>query len=169
MAVDRLLTLYQGPLYRFIYRRIGPAHQDAEEIMQDTFVAALRSAPQYRGEETVLAWLRGIARHKIADYFRKQGRRGAELNIDILDTMDGCCEDRDLSDPLALREAVDLALDSIPHHYRDLLLRKYQQGWSIQEIAGENHESTKAVESRLVRARTSLAQSFKRIWGGDYR
>ncbi len=168
-AVDQLLTLYQGPVYRFIYRRVAPARADAEEILQDTFVAALRSAARYRGDETVLAWLYGIARHKIADYYRRRGRQGMELGIETLDAVSESHSDGDLGDQMALREAVDLALDSIPTQYRDLLLKKYQQGWSVGEIAGESQESAKAVESRLTRARASLAKSFRQIWGGDYR
>lgn len=168
-AVDQFLTLYQGQVYRFIYRRVAPAHADAEEILQDTFVAALRSTPRFRGDETVLAWLYGIARHKIADYFRQRGRQGMELGLDTLDAVSESHTDGDLSDQMALREAVDLALDSIPTQYRDLLLKKYQQGWSVVEIAGDSKETAKAVESRLTRARSSFAKSFRQIWGGDYR
>lgn len=165
-AVEQLLTLYQGPVYRFIFRRVSPAHQDAEEILQDTFVAALHSAERYQGGETVLAWLYGIARHKVADYFRRRGKRGADVGLDALDSL-GNLED-DLADRLAMREAVDLALDGIAPQHRDLLLKKYQLGLSVEEIARDGHESAKAVESRLTRARTSLVKSFRRIWGGDY-
>lgn len=61
-------------LYRYALRRIGAADV-AEDLVQETFLAALRSAGDFAGRSKIETWLVGILRHKIADYLRSLSRR----------------------------------------------------------------------------------------------
>jgi len=71
---DRAISLfyrrYRKKLLVFIERKVrqGPA----EEITQDVFVSALESLPVYKGKSSLYSWLLGIARHEIADFYRKK-------------------------------------------------------------------------------------------------
>ena len=60
-------------VFAFIYHLLNGARADAEEIWQDTFVAALRALPGYRGQSQLSSWLCGIARRKVADFHRRRG------------------------------------------------------------------------------------------------
>jgi RNA polymerase sigma-70 factor (TIGR02943 family) len=60
-------------LYRFSLLRVGDSGH-AEDLVQETFLAALKSWESYKGESTIRGWLLGIMKHKIADHFRKEGR-----------------------------------------------------------------------------------------------
>lgn len=51
------------------------SHDDAEDLVQDTYLRALRSLPNYRGDAPLRAWLLAIARNTCADYVRRQQRR----------------------------------------------------------------------------------------------
>ncbi len=77
--VDR----YGDILYRFACQRLSDT-ATAEELVQETFLAALRTRATFRGQSTESTWLMGILKHKIIDHLRKSGR---ERNFS--DTPDG--------------------------------------------------------------------------------
>ena len=70
--VDR----YGDTLFRFALSRLRNA-DSAEEVVQDTFVAALRARDQYSGEGPEGAWLLGICKRKIVDFIRRRNRPDA--------------------------------------------------------------------------------------------
>lgn len=64
-------------LYRFALARIGDPTQ-AEDLVQETLLAALQAKARYAGGASERTWLIGILKHKLADCFRKAGRESAE-------------------------------------------------------------------------------------------
>ncbi len=64
---------YGDVLYRHAYFRLRDAMQ-AEEMVQETFLAALKSSDRFAGKSTEKTWLVGILKHKIIDYIRKAVR-----------------------------------------------------------------------------------------------
>lgn len=68
------LAEYGDALFRYAKKRVGD-RDVAEDLVQDTFLAALRSASEFEGRSKVLTWLIGILRHKIADHMRKLARQ----------------------------------------------------------------------------------------------
>jgi RNA polymerase sigma-70 factor (ECF subfamily) len=60
-------------LYRFALLRVRDPHV-AEDLVQETFIAALQGLDRFRGGSAVRTWLVGILKHKIIDYFRKSSR-----------------------------------------------------------------------------------------------
>ncbi len=82
---DNWLKEYGDFLYRYALVRLRDK-QTAEDIVQETFLAALRGKENFKGEASEKTWLVGILKHKITDYFRKNTR---ELPIaEILSTGD---------------------------------------------------------------------------------
>ncbi len=158
------------PLYRFVLLRVGGRHAECEEIVQDTFLAAIDSIERYRGEGSLYAWLCGIARWKVARVARK--RRLPTLSLaeagPTLDDLAQC--DRDLPEQVfASKETaqlVQLALSLCPADHQEVLVEQYYQGRSVPQIAERRDQSTKAVESLLVRARQSLKKAFRRLRTG---
>ena len=73
-------------LYRYALARVG-RRDVAEDLVQETFVAALQSAERFRGESSERTWLIGILRHKFLDWRRRQSRQpvvGAGADTDEL-------------------------------------------------------------------------------------
>jgi RNA polymerase sigma-70 factor, ECF subfamily len=60
-------------LFRFAMLRIGDRHA-AEDLVQETFLAALAARESFSGRSTEATWLVGILKHKIADHFRRKAR-----------------------------------------------------------------------------------------------
>jgi len=71
------LSLYGDILYRYGLARVRDA-EIAEDLVQETFLAALKAKEKFAGQSTTQTWLIGILKHKMIDYFRKASREQAQ-------------------------------------------------------------------------------------------
>jgi RNA polymerase sigma-70 factor (ECF subfamily) len=153
-------------LYAFVWTQVGGPHADVEEIVQDTLLHAWRDRERFRQDASPLTWLRAIARHRLLEHRRKAGRRErADAVIRALERIDAALLPEDTLRTGELRAAVWRALETIGPDYAELLVRRYLDDRSLEEIARELGESEKAVESRLHRAREAFRVAIQR--GGD--
>lgn len=163
-AWKELCETYSRPLYLYAYHRIGDASA-AEDVRQETLLAAVEGIARYRGEAPLFAWLCGIARRKAFDELGRRGRQDLPL-----ETADQEAWQRPERSPLPdelveraqTRAAVVQALWSLPEDYREALLARYVRGEGVQEIAGRLGRSYKAAESVLSRGREALLRSLKK-------
>lgn len=81
---------YGDYLYRYALARLRDTAA-AEELVQETFLAALHSRKNFRGHSSMRTWLTGILKHKVVDHFRKQSREqrteDIETSADLLDSL----------------------------------------------------------------------------------
>lgn len=80
-------------LYRYAVARVG-RRDIAEDLVQETFVAAMQASGRFRGESSERTWLIGILRHKLLDWRRRQGRELPGLPSDHDDVIDQWFDDR---------------------------------------------------------------------------
>src|ERR1700756_2920468 len=71
-------------LYRYALERVRK-HHVAQDLVQETFLAAVRTHDRFRGGSTVRSWLCGILKHKICDYYRKLGRETPFTDLEFLE------------------------------------------------------------------------------------
>jgi len=156
-AVSLLVERYADDVYRFVYNQVGGLPEDTEDIVQETFIAALRAARRFRGNSKLRTWLFSIALHKIADQKRWAARRPQvalqDVHIPLL--AEGTLPELAL-EQTELFQAVRQSLLQLPAHYRTALVLKYVEDIPVREIAQIMHRSEKSVESVLVRARRKL-------------
>ncbi len=81
---EQWVDLYGNYLYRFALGRLRDP-QEAENVVQETFLAALKAKDTFSGRSTERTWLIGILKHKIIDYFRKKYREIPISNLHIDD------------------------------------------------------------------------------------
>lgn len=80
-AWETLFTAHYPNLFRFFRSRVATV-EDAEDLANDVFIEAYRSIERYNARKNAFgAWLFGIARHLVADHYRRHSRRGAELDV----------------------------------------------------------------------------------------
>lgn len=77
---------YGDFLFRYAVSRVRN-EAAAEDMVQETFLAALKSRESFTGQSSERTWLVGILRHKIIDYFRKASRERAETDMDAGDNL----------------------------------------------------------------------------------
>jgi RNA polymerase sigma-70 factor (ECF subfamily) len=166
-----LYEAYAEQVWRAVARLMGPQSAEVADVVQETFLAAARSAGTYDpGRGPLWLWLWGIARRHVALHYRKRERHdrlknaGAWLaagNGQVLRWLEGR-EDG----PPELLEAAELVtlvratLAGLPADYEDLLTAKYLDGASVEQIAGREHSTSTAVRSKLARARQAFRQAF---------
>src|SRR5262249_44796541 len=70
-------------LYRYALARVRRP-EVAQDLVQETFLAAIRSQDRFGGQSSVRSWLCGILKHKLADYYRKLGRETPFTDLEFL-------------------------------------------------------------------------------------
>lgn len=165
-TLDLLYREYKERLFRFVLLKVHGDTHVAEDIVQESFAAALQSLGRFRARSSAYTWLCSIAQHKIADHYRKQPPADAEtVSLDMLAERP---EDDDhiLSsierwlDAKETHNSVQHALRALPATYSDVLRYKYFDGLSVVEIGCELGRSPKAIEGLLARARRALSDSL---------
>ena len=159
-AVRRLLDESGPVVFGYVLARVGGARSVADDLVQDTFLEAIRSAHTFRGDSLLTTWLCAIARRRIARHFEAE-RRAAGLDDDaVLDVGEG-------SVGVAAEEVVDQrdevvrALGRLPVLHRQVLVRKYLDDLPVAEIAAELGRSVVQVQSLLQRARVGLRRELE--------
>lgn len=176
-AAHELIEAYGDSLFRFVLRRTGGCREDAEEIVQDTFVAAVRMSGTFDGTCSVFTWLCSLARLKIGDRVKEQSRlkRATDHPVLSLDDdsrnalrqiHDPSTSLEDLVDRLDRVRLVQALLDSMTPDQREVVVLRYVEQFSVKEIAAILHRSEKAVERLLERAKERPRQEMLK-WLGD--
>lgn len=162
-----LVERHLGSVYSFVQQFVGDA-QEAEDITQDTFVKAWKSALQYRVEVSKFkTWLLRIARNTAVDFLRKR----KAIPLSYFDTDDGknvlaeTVEDTlELADELfAKTEDVTFVakmLQTLPPDGREVLVLHYTNGLTFLEIGEMLSEPLNTVKSRHYRAVRQLRKSL---------
>lgn len=162
-AFAELCRTLRDPLLATIRGRMGSAARaaiDPEDMLQATFVRAVRSVPRFewRGEGSFRRWLQSIATHVVLDAIRLQGRIGV-LKIDRDVATDGTSP----SQALRRRERLDRlqrSMQALSPDYRTVLKLSRMEGLPVKEIAARMGRSESAVKNLLLRATRQLKQSF---------
>jgi RNA polymerase sigma-70 factor, ECF subfamily len=170
-AFESLVTRHQGAVFRFA-RTITRTREDAEDVLQETFLAAYKSAVGFRGEASVRTWLLIIARNAA---FRI-GRRTATSQIEDSELWDlGLRAGWGQDDPESLavkaqrRDLLQSALDSLEASSREIIVLRDLEGMSGEETARVLGVSVEGMKSRLHRARLKLAAALRQGGGYDKR
>ena len=157
-AFDVVVTRHAASVLRMIRFRIGdPA---AEDVLQQTFLAAWRAASGFRGEAQVKTWLFTIARNTAAKA-RDRAQRSpvADVPIEALGVEAGWGSEDPETMALAAerRDLLRAAFDTLDDEAREVLTLRDLEGLSGEETAALLGVGVAAMKSRLHRARMTLA------------
>lgn len=148
--------------YGFIFARVSGNEQVAQDLLQETLLEAVKSASSFRGEAAASTWLCAIARRRLARFY--DAERRAELARSALRLVDDIRAGRahDSEGDFERQDEVVRALGRLPVLQRQVLVLKYIEDLSVQEIAEQVNRSRVQVQSLLQRGRDGL----KRQLGG---
>jgi RNA polymerase sigma-70 factor (ECF subfamily) len=165
-AIEHLFKTYFDRLYSLVFNQVGRRQEVAEDIIQETFLSALKSACRFRGQSKPYTWLCSIAHHKVVDFYRRQQKESRRRVDDI--EMDTLAEQANLVEPPAermleseeTRQCVEQAMGRLPPEYRQVLLYKYVEDMSVAEIGSVMRRSAKSIEGLLTRGRRALHEAL---------
>jgi len=167
-AWAELCERFGGALFGFAFHLCGRESAWAEDVRQETLLAAAASVHSYRGEAPLFGWLCAIARRKAADELRRRGRLADPIPEDegsagAWDRLETEPLPESMMERAELRAKVIEALWSLPPEYRRLLTARYADGIGVDALARRSGRSYKATESMLARARAALKEKLKGV------
>ncbi|HSD65546.1 MAG TPA: sigma-70 family RNA polymerase sigma factor [Vicinamibacteria bacterium] len=157
-ALEALLERHEARLYRFA-RRLCRHREDAEDVLQESLLAAARGLGGFRGASSIGTWLYTIARSFCIKKRRKSVFAPTEVSLDT----EASVAARGVADPARrpdealeasrLETALERAIGALDRPYREVLLLRDVEGLPAADVARVTGLSVAAVKTRLHRAR----------------
>ncbi|MBI5266917.1 MAG: sigma-70 family RNA polymerase sigma factor [candidate division Zixibacteria bacterium] len=176
---------YGDSLFRYALVRVRD-RTIAEDLVQDTLLAALRQVESFRGDSSERTWLTGILRHKIFDHLRKQFRNVPVQDDDVLSAVDqrgfeaegewaghwapGSLPTEWGRDPHAIMEQAEFwaafneCLSLLPRRMASLFVLHVMDGVSANELCNDFGLTPTNLRVTLYRARKQLRDCLEQRW-----
>jgi RNA polymerase sigma-70 factor, ECF subfamily len=174
----RLVDENSATIYRLALRMLN-SEQDAEDILQETFIKAFQNIQGFDGRAKISTWLYRIAANEALMFLRR--RRPDTISVE--EPFDG--DEEELQEPLQIVDWSDLpedrllstetqayinqAIKNLPDNLRVTFLLRETEGLSTQETAQVLEISEAAVKTRLSRARLQLREMLTVYFGEQLR
>src|SRR5262245_10379066 len=175
-GLEALIEAYAARVYRLAHG-VTRNLADAEEVVQDVFLTVVRKIAEFEGRSALSTWIYRITMNTALN--KRRGKR-SEVEVSLEEHLPTFKEDghragdrsflladwsRTPEEELLSEEgraAVQCAIDSLPDHYRAVLILRDVEGASNEEAAEVLGESVASVKSRLHRARMALREQLTR-------
>jgi len=157
---ERLIAVYQKPLYIFIWRMIRD-EDDAKDICQETFFKAYKKIKSFKEKSKFSSWLFQIGYRKALDFLAKKKRQRAVMN-----KMEEKSQVASNEIEFEIKEAdsaIGKIIDGLQHNHRTALHLFYKEGMSYNEIASVMKIPINTVKSNLYRGKEIIREKLSRI------
>jgi len=148
-ALEALYRAFETPVYNLALRILRNP-EDAEDVLQETFLEVVRSIKQYRGEGHLWGWIRRIAASKALMRIRRNQVRATE---ELHEESTG---DHGLGGALPARIDLERALERLSETSRSVVWLHDVEGYTHEEIAELMGKTVSFSKSQLARAHTRL-------------
>ena len=154
-AFGVLVERHQEWLVSFLAHMIS-SRTDAEELAQNVLVRAFFALPRFRGEASFRTWLRTIATREAFSFYRKRGETPTPVeDLDSFSSTEAPAQRQ-----VAEREAIKHCLNRVPYPYREILVLRYIEELSLEEIGEALDLGKSATKMRLKRAREFFQEAY---------
>jgi RNA polymerase sigma-70 factor (ECF subfamily) len=167
-AFGTLVSRHARSILSVTSRMLG-AGADAEDVAQETFVAAYRALPRFQRESKFSTWLYRIAVNRCTDWLR--ARRPGTVSIDGSVGDDLSWEPADEETPHSELEQTELAweieqgIQALPHLYRESFVLRHIEGLGYEEMSQILGVHRDTLKMRVYKARTLLCRSLAHLEG----
>ncbi len=164
----RMVDLYSPKIYRLALRIVGD-EQDAEDVLQETFIKAIQSIKTFEGRSSIATWLYRIASNEALMLLRKrkvvmvpveEEVEDGDEQRDGMQIVDWCCLPENEFLTAETRNFLDQAIGTLPLNLKMVFLLRDIQGLSVRETAEALGLTEVNVKTRLLRARLFLRQQL---------
>jgi RNA polymerase sigma-70 factor (ECF subfamily) len=150
---DVLFERFHVEIRAYALARLGH-WADADDVTQETFVAAVGSVRKLRGDQepVVQAWLLHICKHKVIDHLRRKVRAQRAVDLGVVASPDPA----HMAETTMRAQEMRHALEELTEDQRDILVRRFVLDHSLDEVAAGTGRSVGAVKSLQHRALATL-------------
>lgn len=175
---NKWIDLYADYLFNYTITRVSD-REIAQDLVQDTFLAGLKSMKNFKGEASERTWLISILKRKIIDHYRKinSNKGKAEVRITYNDDSEseGDWLEERVADPFdktaedtmqnsELGDAIYKCLEKLPEKQAEVFKMKTIQGFETEVICNELNITASNLWVIIHRARTAMAECLKENW-----
>lgn len=159
-AVEKFYQTYSSKVNKYLNYKL-PA-EEAEEILNDTFMEAIDSLPFLKEKEKIEPWLYRIAHNKMVDFYRKKKIKFTLMSqVHFLNVVaKEILEPEFQYEKNRMKEKIEKTFFQLSERHQKILRLHYEENVPVKEIALSFNMSYKAAESLLFRAR----QQFKLVY-----
>ncbi|SHJ74198.1 RNA polymerase sigma-70 factor, ECF subfamily [Pseudozobellia thermophila] len=169
---------YADYLFNYAIARINDA-EIAKDLVQETFLAGLKSAKNYKGDAAERTWLIAILKRKVIDYYRKsnskKGKAEVRINYGSQTDAEGDWLEEQVADPFSNFEhsdieneelglAIQSCIEKLPKKQAQVFTMKTIQGISTEDICNELNINPSNLWVMIHRARTALMGCLNQSW-----
>ncbi|KIL37998.1 RNA polymerase subunit sigma-24 [Gordoniibacillus kamchatkensis] len=172
-AFEELVQLYKDKIYHLAYRMLGN-RQEAEDAVQETFLRVYMNLERYDEQQKFSTWIFRIGTNLCIDRLRKKKPNyslDAELPegeggdwYSMLPSEDATPEDRVIVSET--QRQIHRAIETMPDKYKSVVILKYLQDMSLQEIGEVLDMPVTTVKTRVHRGREFLRQQLEKLDSG---
>ncbi|WP_298555458.1 sigma-70 family RNA polymerase sigma factor [uncultured Algibacter sp.] len=174
---NKWIDLYSDYLFNYTISRVSDRDK-AQDLVQDTFLAGLKSMKNFKGEASERTWLISILKRKIIDHYRKinSNKGKAEVRINYKDSeSEGDWLEERVADPFdktaedtlqnnELGDAIHNCLEKLPQKQADVFKMKTILEHETEVICNELNITASNLWVIIHRARTAMADCLKENW-----
>lgn len=171
------IDLYSDYLFNYTLARVNDKDM-AEDLVQETFLAGLKSMKNFKGEASERTWLISILKRKIIDYYRKtnsnKGKAEVRMSYNDNETEGDWLEERvadpfdktaeDLMQNSELGDAILDCLSKLPEKQAEVFRMKTIEGYETEVICKELNITASNLWVIIHRARTAMASCLEKNW-----
>lgn len=175
---NQWITLYSDYLFNYTITRVKDRNT-AQDLVQDTFFAGLKSMKNFKGEASERTWLISILKRKIIDHYRKinsaKGKAEVRINYNsdsedegdwleerVADPFDKTAEDKLENTELGL--AIHKCIGKLPAKQAEVFKMKTILGYETEAICNELNITASNLWVIIHRARTAIAACLEKNW-----
>lgn len=154
-AFEQLVVAYRDQVFRLALRMCGN-EADADEVAQEAFLSAWKALPNFRGDSQFSTWLYQLTSHAAIDLMRREKRQIAAEDITEVSAPDPAPGPQQQAEQSETRQAVRDAMAQLSPEYRQIVVLRFLQELSYEEIGAVLKLPPGTVKSRLNRAKSQL-------------
>ena len=154
-AFEQLVVAYRDQVFRLALRMCGN-EADADEVAQEAFLSAWKALPNFRGDSRFSTWLYQLTSHAAIDLMRREKRQITAEDITEVSAPDPGPSPQQQAERSETRQAVRDAMGQLSPEYRQIVVLRFLQELSYEEIGAVLKLPPGTVKSRLNRAKSQL-------------
>ena len=157
-AFEQLVVAYREQVFRLALRMCG-SEADADEVAQEAFLSAWKALPNFRGESQFSTWLYQLTTHAAIDLMRREKRQiAAADDITEVSAADPAPSPQQQAEQSEQREIVRDAILQLAPEQREVVVLRFMEELSYEEIGAVLKLPSGTVKSRLNRAKAQLKE-----------